>query len=124
MRIISAVFLLLLAGTSVGKTLSLICEHDGGISIRTGLPDSVGTDIFPIDFDLDREVITTPFFQDAESYVGVNRQSIIWTLELPNLGHYWHYQLNRHTGKLFLKRTIGADTYMAQGRCVIPSALF
>jgi hypothetical protein len=102
---------------SFAETISLVCEHGGGISTRTGLPDG-DQEIFPIEFDAERETIVSKEYSDTEYYVGISPTEIFWSLEFPKPKQAWHYKLNRYTGTLYLKRWLQDEIFVAKGRCV------
>ena len=109
--------LLALAGTADAEVLSVICEHDSGVSAKTGLPNAGYAEIFRIDFDTTRNRVVTPFFADLGIKFSVDDYSVAWTVALPTAGETYVYQLNRTTGTLFVDITTASDRFVATGRC-------
>lgn len=108
---------LLLAAPANAEVLSMICEHDSGVSTRTGLPNAGYAEIFRIDFDTSKNRVITPFFADLGISFSVDDYSVAWTVALPAAGETYVYQLNRTTGSLFVDIRTADDRFVTTGRC-------
>ena len=95
----------------------MICEHDSGVSAKTGLPNAGYAEIFRIDFDTNKNRVVTPFFADLDIKFSVDDYSVAWSVVLPAASETYVYQLNRTTGTLFVDIKTADDRYIATGRC-------
>lgn len=116
-RWIIGLCLLTLATTVQAEVLSLICEHDSGVSTKTGLPNAGYAEIFRIDFDTGKDRVVTPFFASLVTTFSVDDYSVAWSVRLEAANETYVYQLNRTTGTLFVDITTGDDRFVATGRC-------
>jgi len=124
MRRMLAFLSVLIAAPANAEVLSLICEHDSGISVRTGLPNHSHTEIFRIDFDIGKDKIITPFFADLGGSFEVTDYSVSWNFRFASANETYVYQLNRTTGTLFVTIITAEDRFVAIGKCTKPKRLF
>ena len=108
------------ASPAYAETLSLICEHDSGVSTKTGLPNHGYAEVFRIDFDVDDNEVVTPFFAELEISFDVTDFSVMWSFRLPAGGESYAYQLNRSTGTLFVTILTADERFVATGKCTKP----
>ena len=116
-RAVAVAMAVLLSGSAHAEVLSLICEHDSGISSRTGLPNAGYAEIFRIDFDTGKNTVVTPFFARLNIKFSVDDYSVAWTVRLEEANETYVYQLNRTTGTLFVDITTADDRFVATGKC-------
>jgi len=116
-RAVAVAMVALLSGPAHAEVLSLICEHDSGISSRTGLPNAGYAEIFRIDFDTGKNQVVTPFFANFDVQFSVDDYSVAWTVRLEEASETYVYQLNRTTGTLFVDITTADDRFVATGQC-------
>ncbi len=114
---------ILVALPAHAEVLSLICEHDSGLSTKTGMPVHGYTEIFRIDFDVDENKVITPFFAALEVSFSVTDFSISWRFRLVSDNETYGYQFNRTTGTLFVDIATADDRIVAKGRCTKPKRL-
>lgn len=107
----------LLGGPAHAEVLSLICEHDSGISSRTGLPNAGYAEVFRIDFDTGKDKVVTPFFASLDIKFSVDDYSVAWNVRLDADNETYVYVLNRTTGTLFVDITTADDRFVATGQC-------
>ena len=116
-RYLTGLAAILLAAPVHAEVLSMICEHDSGVSTKTGLPNAGYAEIFRIDFDTGKQRVVTPFFADMGIKFTVDDFSVAWSVALPASGETYVYQLNRTTGTLFVDIKTPADRFVAKGQC-------
>ena len=117
MKYIAGLATLLLAVSAHAEVLSVICEHDSGVSTKTGLPNAGYAEIFRIDFVTSKNRVVTPFFADLGIKFSVDDYSVAWTVALPSSDETYVYQLNRTTGTLFVDIRTADDHFVTTGRC-------
>lgn len=115
---------LVVATPAYAEVLSLICEHDSGVSTQSGLPNQGYTEIFRIDFDVDKKKVLTPFFSTLDIEFSVDDYSVAWRVRLPSTDETYVYQLNRTTGTLFVDIVSAEERFVAKGQCTKPKRLF
>lgn len=115
---------LVIGAPAHAEILSLICEHDSGVSAESGLPNQGNTEIFRIDFDVDKKKVLTPFFSTLDIEFSVDDYSVAWRVRLPSDDETYVYQLNRTTGTLFVDIVTAEDRFVAKGQCTKPKRLF
>lgn len=124
MRMQMAAFLALLASIPAhAEIISLICEHEGGISSVTGRPNAGGAKIFRVDFDTNKNKVVTPNFAAFDVTFSVTDYSVSWRYNMPAENAVYRYELNRSTGTLFVNVTTANDSFVASGRCNKPKRI-
>jgi len=114
---IAGLFLFFGAAAADAEVLSLICEHDSGVSARTGLPNSGYAEIFRIDFDTGKNKVLTPYFASLGINFSVDDYSVAWSVSLEASNETYVYQLSRTTGTLFVDIETADDRFVAKGQC-------
>lgn len=116
-----ALLAVLLCSTSFAESVSLVCEHDGGVNRETGLRDGLYADVFGFSVDLVQKRITAGFNYADGILLVVSSLSIEIKVEYEDEGYsdIWWYKVNRYTGTLFAKRVSSGGAYHAKGQCVL-----
>ena len=111
----------LLTFTTVrAEVVSLICEHDGGVNVSTGLPNFFDDMIFEIAIDVEAKTATQSINTQDEFHFNMNENTIFWVFSFPSAGQRNAYSLNRYSGTLFVQIQNDDEDrrYVAQGTCI------
>lgn len=117
------VSLILLSANAQADTITLVCEYDSSYHTEKGrLSSNAGSTIFRVIIDVDSEKLVAPHFLTTAS-VRITEDSLIW-LDRRTADDIWIFEVNRHTGTMYLRREGEKNVFFSLGQCVVPKRLF